>query len=145
MRMLLAISVDRSDAVRGRWRRKRIDLKRQALLPIANVARWAALSTGSVALPTSERLQAAAGSRMLTIEDADTLSDVFEIVQRIRLRHQLDQLAAGESPSDTILLRDVSTIDSSVLGDAVREILAVQKRIANKGKFVPELQDSPLL
>jgi CBS domain-containing protein len=82
---------------------------------------------------------------MLTIEDADTLSDVFEIVQRTRLRHQLDELAAGESPSNAIVLRDVSTIDASVLGDAVREILAVQRRMANKAKFVPDLQDSPLL
>ncbi|MDT0353092.1 putative nucleotidyltransferase substrate binding domain-containing protein [Pseudonocardia charpentierae] len=145
MRMLLAISVDRSDALRGRWRRKTIDLKRQALLPIANVARWAALSAGSVALPTPERLHAAAGSRMLSAEDADTLGDVFEIVQRTRLRHQLEQVEAGEPPSDVIALRDMSTIDTSVVNDAIREILAVQRRMANKAKFVPDLQDSPLV
>jgi CBS domain-containing protein len=140
MKMLLAISVDRSDALRGRWRRKTIDLKRQALLPIANIARWAALSAKSSALPTPERLKAAAGSRMLTAEDADTLGDVFEIVQRMRLRHQLEQLEAGEAPSDTISLREMSTIDASVLGDAIREILAVQRRMANKAKYVPDLQ-----
>jgi CBS domain-containing protein len=144
MRMLLAISVDRSDALRGRWRRKEIDLKRQALLPIANVARWAALSAGSAALPTPERLQAAAGSRMLSTEDAETLGDVFEIVQRMRLRHQLDQVRAGEPPSDVVALRDMSTIDAGVVHDAVREILSVQRRMANKAKYVPDLQDSPL-
>jgi hypothetical protein len=141
MRVLLAISIDRSDALRGRWRRKTVDLKRQALLPIANIARWAALSAGSSALPTPERLQAAAGSRMLTAEDANTLGDVFEIVQRMRLRHQLEQLQRGEPSSDTIKLRDVSTIDASVLTDAVREILAIQRRMANKAKYVPDLQD----
>jgi CBS domain-containing protein len=145
MRMLLAISVDRSDALRGRWRRKTIDLKRQALLPIANVARWAALTAGSAALPTPERLHAAAGSRMLSAEDADTLGDVFEIVQRMRLRHQLERVEAGESPSDTIALRDMSTIDASVVNDAIREILAIQRRMANKAKYVPDLQDSPLI
>jgi CBS domain-containing protein len=71
--------------------------------------------------------------------------DVFEIVQRMWLRHQLEQLAAGEAPSDTVKLRDVSTIDASVLTDAVREILAIQRRMANRAKFVPDLQDSPLL
>jgi hypothetical protein len=39
----------------------------------------------------------------------------------------------------------VSTIDASVLHDAIREILAVQRRMANKAKFVPDLQDSPLV
>jgi CBS domain-containing protein len=144
MRMLLAISVDRSDALRGRWRRKQIDLKRQALLPIANIARWAALSTGSTALPTPERLHAAAGSRMLTAEDADTLEDVFEVVQRMRLHHQLEELEAGEPPTNTIALRDVSTIDAGVVTDVIREISAVQRRMANKAKYVPDLQDSPL-
>jgi CBS domain-containing protein len=81
---------------------------------------------------------------MLTAEDADTLGDVFEIVQRMRLRHQLEQLEAGEIPSDTIRQRDMSTIDASVLGDAVREILAVQRRMANKAKYVPDLEGPPV-
>ena len=140
MKMLLAISVDRSDALRGRWRRRKINLKRQALLPIANVARWAALSAGSSALHTQERLQAAAGSPMLPAEDADSLADVFEIVQRMRLRHQLEQLQAGKSPSDTIGPRDMSSVDASVLNEAIREILAIQRRMANKARYVPDLQ-----
>jgi CBS domain-containing protein len=139
MRMLLAISVDRSETRRGRWRRKRIDLKRQALLPIANIARWAALSVESPALQTPERLRAAAGSPMLSAEDADTLGDVFEIVQRMRLRHQLEQREAGESPSDTIAPSDVSTIEAGVLDEAIREILAIQRRMANKSRYIPGL------
>ena len=140
MKMLLAISIDRSDSFRDRCRReKKIDLKREALLPIANIARWAALSVGASALHAQERLQAA-GSRMMTAEDADTLADVFEIVQHVRLRHQLEQLEAGEIPSDTMRLRDMSTIEASVLDEAAREILAIQRRMANKAKYVPDLQ-----
>ncbi|MCV2489930.1 hypothetical protein OF117_11200 [Geodermatophilus sp. YIM 151500] len=145
MKMLLAISVDRSGALRGRrWRRTKIDLKREALLPIANIARWAALSVGSSALQTQERLRAAAGSRMMTAEDADTLLDVFEIVQHVRLRHQLEQLVAGQTPSDAMRLRDTSTIEASVLDEAIGEILAVQRRMANKARYVPELRGAPL-
>jgi CBS domain-containing protein len=138
--MLLAISIDRSETRRGRWRRRQIDLKRQALLPIANIARWAALSVESAALQTPERLRAAAGSPMLSAEDADTLSDVFEIVQRTRLRHQLEQREAGEAPSDTITPGDVSTIEAGVLDEALREILTIQRRMANKSRYVPGLQ-----
>jgi Putative nucleotidyltransferase substrate binding domain len=82
-------------------RRKTIDFKRQALLPIANIARWAALSVASTAVQTQERLRAVAGSRMMTAEDADTLVDVFKIVQRVRLRHELEPLEAGEALPDT--------------------------------------------
>jgi CBS domain-containing protein len=139
MKMLLAISVDRSDALRGRWRRRTINVKTQALLPIANIARWAALRVGWSALPTPERLLAAAGTRMMSAEDADTLSDVFEIVQRVRLRHQLDQIKRGEAPSDTIGPKDMSTIEASILTEAIREILAVQRRMANKADYLPEL------
>ncbi|WP_369135280.1 putative nucleotidyltransferase substrate binding domain-containing protein [Modestobacter sp. I12A-02662] len=139
MKMLLAISIDRSKAARGRWRRKQIDLKKEALLPITNIARWAALSAGSPALQTQERLRAAAGSRMLSVEDADTLDDVFEIVQQIRLRHQLGQVQSGERPSDTVRPRDLSSIEASVLGEAIGEITAIQRRMATKAKYVQDL------
>ena len=139
MRMLLAISVDRSDALRGRWRRRAINIKTQALLPIANIARWAALSVESSALATPERLRAAAGTRKMSTEDAETLGDVFEIAQRVRLRHQLEQLGRAEPPSDTIGPKDMSTVEASVLTEAIREILAVQRRMANKADYVPAL------
>lgn len=139
MKMLLAISVDRSDALRGRWRRRAINIKTQALLPIANIARWAALTVESSALATPERLRDAAGTRMLSIEDAETLGDVFEIAQRVRLRHQLDQLGRGDTPSDTIGPKDMSTVEAGVLTQAIREILAIQRRMANKADYVPGL------
>jgi CBS domain-containing protein len=61
----------------------------------------------------------------------------------MRLRHQLEQLEAGASPSDTVTLRDVSAIDASVLNDAVREILAIQRRMANTARYVLELPVPP--
>jgi CBS domain-containing protein len=140
MEVLLAISVDRPKTPRGRWRRRQVDLKTQALLPITNVARWAALSVGATALGTQERLRAAAGSPVLTAEDAETLGDVFEIVQRMRLRHQLEQLESGGTPSDTMRPRDLSSIEVSVLDEAIREIAAVQRRMANLARFTPDLR-----
>jgi CBS domain-containing protein len=77
---------------------------------------------------------------MLSAEDADTLDDVFEIVQRMRLRSQLEQLAAGETPSDTMRPRAMSTIEAGVLDEAIGEITAVQRRMAPKAKYVPDLQ-----
>ena len=71
MRLLLqeSLVVAGPDALRGAtcWRRRDdvFDIKADAILPVVNLARWAALSVGSAALPTTERLRAASGSAML--------------------------------------------------------------------------------
>lgn len=113
------------------------DIKSHALVPIVNIARWAALSVGSAALPTTERLRAAAGSAMLPDQQADTLVEVFGVLQRLRLRYQLMQFRAGDRPSDLIRMAAMSSIDRSVIAQAVREIAGVQKRMTNIAHFVP--------
>ena len=66
MRMLLEESLAKRARLRPLLRmfpgREGFDIKRDALLPIVNLARWAALMVGSAALPTTERLRAASGS-----------------------------------------------------------------------------------
>jgi CBS domain-containing protein len=113
------------------------DIKKHALLPIVNVGRWAALSVGSAALPTIDRLRAAAGSAMLPDEQAKTLIEVFGVLQRLRLRYQLMQHRAGDQPSDLITINRMSSIDRSVIAQAVREISSVQRRMGNVSQVVP--------
>ena len=66
--------------------RDAVDVKTHALLPIVNIARLAALSVSSAELGTTERLRAASGSQMLPSESAATLVEVFDVLQRLRLR-----------------------------------------------------------
>jgi CBS domain-containing protein len=113
------------------------DIKTHALLPIVNIARWAALSVGSAALPTMERLRAASGSAMLPDTQASTLIEVFAMLQRLRLRYQLMQYQAGDRPSDLITISRMSSIDRSVIAQAVREISSIQRRMDNISHFVP--------
>ncbi len=113
------------------------DIKSHALVPIVNIARWAALSVGSAALPTTERLRVASGSAMLPDEQASTLIEVFGVLQRLRLRYQLMQHQAGDHPSDLITMSRMSSIDRSVIAQAVREISSVQRRMGNVSQYVP--------
>lgn len=113
------------------------DIKKHALLPIVNIARWAALSVGSATLPTTERLGVASGSAMLPAGQAGTLIEVFGVLQRLRLRYQLMQYRAGDPPSDLITMSRMSSIDRSVIAQAVREIASVQRRMENISHFVP--------
>ncbi|NMO05039.1 histidine kinase [Gordonia sp. TBRC 11910] len=112
------------------------DIKRQAILPLVNIARWAALNAGSAELATTDRLRAAAGSAMMPDSAARNLIDVFDTLQRLRLHYQLMQYADGVDPSDTLTMQLMSPIDRSVIGEAIREIAAAQRRMANVSSFV---------
>lgn len=108
-----------------------VDIKAHALRPIVEIARWAALSVHSPALSTRARLSAASGSMLMPTEQADTLTEVFEVLQRLRLRIQLQQRDRGEPASDVVRVRSLAPLDRSLLAQAVREIAGVQKRLGN--------------
>ena len=106
MRLLLQESLARRAKLRSAWgifarRPDTFDIKAHALLPVVNIARWAALSVGSAVLPTTDRLRAAAGSAMLPDEAASTLIEVFDVLQRLRLRYQLAAVPGRASSRPT--------------------------------------------
>lgn len=140
MRLLLRESLSYRAKLRSAWfparRPETFDIKSHALLPVVNIGRWAALSVGSAVLPTTERLRVASGSAMLPAESADTLIEVFEVLQRLRLRYQLAQYRAGETPTDVVELKRLSPLDRSVIAQAVREIAGAQRRMDNVSHFV---------
>lgn len=113
------------------------DIKAHALLPITNIARWAALSAGTTVLPTPERLRESGSSEMLPAAQARTLAEVFEVLQGVRLQAQLDQVERGERPSDVLRLEHLSPLDRSVIASAVREVAAVQRRMDNLSAWLP--------
>jgi CBS domain-containing protein len=142
MRLLLEESLAHRAKLRSnrdalRRRPADIDIKEHALLPVVNLARWAALTAGSQALSTPDRLRAAAGSAMLPEDRATTLVEVFEMLQRLRLRYQLMQHQSGQRPSDTFAEELMSPMDRSVVAQAVREISSVQKRMTRLSAYIP--------
>ena len=111
------------------------DLKAHAVRPIVEIARWAALSVSAPELTTRARLAAASGSMLLPDEQARTLIEVFEVLQRIRLRRQLAQVARGDRATDVVWMARLPPLDRSLVAQSVREIAAVQKRLANLVAF----------
>ena len=71
------------------------------------------------------------------VEQADILVEVFEVLQRLRLRYQLLQHQRGDRPSDVVVMDRMSPIDRSVVAQAVREISSVQRRMDNVSVYVP--------
>lgn len=107
------------------------DLKAHALRPVVEIARWAALSVRSTELTTKARLSAASGSMLLPAEQAQILIEVYEVLQRVRLRQQLAQFDRGEEISDLVWMRRLAPLDRSLVSQSVREISTVQKRLYN--------------
>jgi CBS domain-containing protein len=105
------------------------DLKAHALTPIVNLARWAGLTVGLVSASTPARLAAGAGNGILSEDDANILREVFDLLQRLRMAHQIEQLATGCTPGDIITMSELSPLNRSLLNDGVREIAAVQRRV----------------
>jgi CBS domain-containing protein len=109
------------------------DLKSHALTPIVNLARWGGMTADLASASTPARLTAAAETGALSERDAKTLGEVFVLLQRLRMAHQVDQLSAGQRPGDIITMSELSPLNRSLLNDALREIVAVQRRIGYLG------------
>ncbi len=135
-----ALRLQLRDALAGRARLRSLrdvlarrggtfDLKAHALTPIVNLARWGGLSVGIASASTPARLAAASGNGMLSDEDVAALTEVFALLQRLRLAHQIDQITAGHRPGDVLVMADLSPLERSLLTDGVREIAAVQRRV----------------
>ena len=111
------------------------DIKAHAVRPVVEIARWAAMAVHSAAETTRGRLNAASGSPMLPAEQAGILLEVFEVLQRLRLSYQLEQLERGDRPSNVVTMNRLSPLDRTALAQSVREIAAVQRRLTNLTQF----------
>ena len=108
----------------------KVDLKKGAIAPIAGLARVAALAAGSHERSTLERLDITeASSRILRRDDATTLADIFPMLFQLRLRAQLNALAAGTGLDNCVRLADLTALERRHLKEALVIIKQVQNGI----------------
>jgi CBS domain-containing protein len=106
-----------------------LDIKDGGVLPIVNLARFHALSAGSSAKPTLDRLHAAAAAGSITTESAAQLEEAFVTVGRVRIEHQAAQLERGVQADNHIAPRDLPPSTRSELKRAFRAIARAQRRV----------------
>ncbi len=107
-----------------------VDLKRHAISPVVFLARTLALSVGSTARGTLERIADAAREGGMDADHVGTIGEAYRFVVGLRLRLQLRQLQAGEAPANAVALADLSAIERSRLKDSLRAIKAWQEQAA---------------
>jgi len=109
-----------------------LDIKHGGLLPIVNIARYAALAAGASPTATIERLRAAGDAGVLKEADAATLVEAFELFSELRLAHQVEQLAASRPPDNEIDPKTLNQLERRYLRDSFRAVASVQKGLETK-------------
>lgn len=105
----------------------RLDLK-DAALPIATFARVFALRHGLAESGTVERLRRLVELEALPATTADDVAAAFDLMMRLRLRHQVTQDLAGRPPDNVVPLSGLSTTEVTLLKQGFAAIEAVQSR-----------------
>lgn len=99
-----------------------VDLKLAAIDPLVKMARWAALSAGSAALPTLSRLTAAGAANVLDADDVSILRDCFAALLRFRWMSR-----AGR---DQVVLSQLPPQERAMLRSAAREVAGISRKLA---------------
>ena len=107
----------------------RLDIRRDAVAPIVELARWGSAAAGVVEGSTPERLLAAASCGVLSEAEGRTLADAFELALELRIGHHMGRIAAGEPPDDQIDPAEISPLMRDHLRDVFRAVTSVQRRL----------------
>jgi CBS domain-containing protein len=123
----------------GRFRLQRVEgrrgvnLKLGGLLLLNNALRAYAVELGLEETNTLERLEAAARvAGCFTSAEVADLREAYETLFRLRLRHQLDQLAAGQTPDNLVDPATLSRSEQRALREAFRAIRRLQGRVEDR-------------
>jgi CBS domain-containing protein len=119
----------------GGAHRGQLDIKHGGLLPVTDMARYAALAAGARVHSTPERLRVASIAGVLKTADSRMLNEAFDLFWRLRLAHQVEQLRAGDEPDDFLDPEGLDPLNRRYLRDAFHAIRAMQKRFEAERHF----------
>ncbi|MDX1734552.1 MAG: DUF294 nucleotidyltransferase-like domain-containing protein, partial [Halioglobus sp.] len=109
-----------------------LDLKKRGVLPVTEIVRLHALANGIRAVNTSERLDALAAQRALTLVDSRNLADALHFIQQRRVKHQCEQILAGGKVGNFLNPRDLPKMAREQLRDAFTIIDEAQQAVRQR-------------
>ena len=104
-----------------------IDIKKSGMLPIENMARYYALSTGIIAATTDQRLAAAQQESRKSSATIDSLRETFASLSHLRLRHHANAIRNGRRPDDVVDTAVLRPLTKVTLQEALKTVAAAQK------------------
>jgi CBS domain-containing protein len=106
----------------------RVDIKKDGLIPIQNLARYHAFSRGITAPTTLERLEAVREACGDDTTCERSLREAFVSMSQLQLRHHARLLQVGLVPHNLIDVENLRPLTRVTLQEALREVAAAQKR-----------------
>jgi CBS domain-containing protein len=118
--------------------RGEFDIKHGGLVPVAAIARWAAIVTRDVRGSTTERLHRAQQAGLLTADEASSLTGAFEEVFGLVMAREIDAIKAGTKSSKYVAPRELDSLTRRLLRETFRVISAVQATL--EGEWVSRVR-----
>ncbi|MEI6503789.1 MAG: DUF294 nucleotidyltransferase-like domain-containing protein, partial [Armatimonadota bacterium] len=103
---------------------------KDAMMPIVNFARLYSLRQELHETHTLERLAALAEHGVLPQESQEETAAAYNVLMRLRLRNQADDLQAGRDPSNVINTRKLRHHEETLVNQSFAQITAIQKRLS---------------
>ncbi len=110
----------------------RLDLKARGVFPLTQAARVHALALGVPDTGTLDRLAGATAQGVFSEAEARDFADAWEILGRLRLRHQLACLDAGREPDNHVDPEALGKTDRLLLKEAFRAVEWLQRSVEDR-------------
>ena len=107
-----------------------LDIKRGGTAAVVQMARLYSIVAGVSAVDTPTRLRASAGEAVST-KGASDLADAYEYLSDLVMKHQSQQVRAGEEPTYRIDPKQLQSLDRAALRDAFGVIKSLQNALAS--------------
>jgi CBS domain-containing protein len=105
-----------------------IDIKKNGLVPIQNLARYYAFASGITAASTLDRLVAVRDVVGESVESERVLREAFTGMEHLQLRHHANRMRNGRPVDNIIETWTLPPLTRASLQEALREVVAAQKR-----------------
>lgn len=106
-----------------------IDLKKYGSRIFVDAARIFALAHGARSVNTAERLHEAGAANGLTAEELLAVNAAFAHILRLRLEHQLNEIAEGGEVGHGIRMAVLHDLDKAILRESLKQARRLQQRL----------------
>ncbi|MCQ4625066.1 cyclic nucleotide-binding/CBS domain-containing protein [Corynebacterium sp. CCUG 69979] len=108
-----------------------LDVKKGGTAAVVQMARLYTILASATDVGTQERIEASAG-QSISPRGAEDLLRAYDYISNLALRHQANQVRAGDEPNYRIDPTQLSSIDRDALRDSFRIIKGLQSAMASK-------------
>lgn len=118
-------------SLEGGEHRGTIDMKKNGVVPIVDVARVYALEASITEVNTHRRLEEGRQASVMSQAGAADLLAAFEFIAITRLRHQARQIREAKKPDNFMALNEISHLERDQLKKAFQVVKTIQSALSN--------------